>query len=287
MTASNSYQCSCIECKQIFANAGIHTHYIRAHTNLSKRNTGKGTYKFTIWCSCTICKRQLTAQNIQRHVECNHLSTKQKKICKKCGNTHAKSGVFCSHSCANSKKQTAEANKKRSVSLLNIQRPAYTKISKCVICSKYFEGKKKICSPTCKSVLYSNASRKSDMYHIRRSKDEIALFELCNKYYTTVTANEKLFNGWDADILIHDIRVAILWNGPWHYKTMPKLKHSLLQVQNRDKIKINEIKKAGWTAIVYEDRYYTPMEAFNDLMLRTINNIRTLLPPLLDEGLAQ
>ena len=51
-----------------------------------------------------------------------------------------------------------------------------------------------------------------------------------------------MFNGWDADIVIEDIKTAVLWNGIWHYKKITK-KHSVAQVQNRDKIKIDEIKK--------------------------------------------
>lgn len=65
--------------------------------------------------------------------------------------------------------------------------------------------------------------------------------------------NDALFDGWDADILVHDIKLAVLWNGPWHYRKITK-KHSLKQVQTRDAIKLVEIAKAGWTAYVIVDR---------------------------------
>lgn len=39
------------------------------------------------------------------------------KICPKCNSEHEKPGKFCSRSCANSREQTAEINKKRSLSL--------------------------------------------------------------------------------------------------------------------------------------------------------------------------
>lgn len=44
----------------------------------------------------------------------------------------------------------------------------------------------------------------------------------------------------------------MLWNGPWHYKKITK-NHSVKQVQNRDKIKIEEIKKAGYIPYIIKD----------------------------------
>ena len=61
-----------------------------------------------------------------------------------------------------------------------------------------------------------------------------------------------MFNGWDADVIIEDIKYAILWNGPWHYRKITE-EHSVEQVQNRDKIKIHEIEQAGYTPYVIKD----------------------------------
>ena len=61
-----------------------------------------------------------------------------------------------------------------------------------------------------------------------------------------------MFNGWDADIILPKIKYAILWNGKWHYEQIKK-QHSVEQVQNRDNIKINEIKKCGWVPYVIKD----------------------------------
>ena len=46
--------------------------------------------------------------------------------------------------------------------------------------------------------------------------------------------------------------MAVLWNGKWHYQKITK-KHSLKQVQNRDKIKLKEIVKAGFTPYIIKD----------------------------------
>lgn len=52
--------------------------------------------------------------------------------------------------------------------------------------------------------------------------------ELCEKEFKNVGHNEPIFNGWDADVLLYDIKVAILWNGKWHYETVfEKQKSSL------------------------------------------------------------
>lgn len=88
--------------------------------------------------------------------------------------------------------------------------------------------------------------------NLRRSKNEIEFCKLCEEYFNNVKHNECIFNGWDADIIIEDIKFAVLWNGPWHYKQITK-SHSVNQIQNRDKIKINEIKECGWTPYIIKD----------------------------------
>lgn len=87
---------------------------------------------------------------------------------------------------------------------------------------------------------------------LRRSKNEIEFCKLCEEYFNNVKHNECIFNGWDADIIIEDIKFAVLWNGPWHYKQITK-SHSVRQIQNRDKIKIKEIKESGWTPYIIKD----------------------------------
>jgi hypothetical protein len=75
---------------------------------------------------------------------------------------------------------------------------------------------------------------------------------LCESFFRHVRHNEPIFNGWDADIIIEDIKTAVLWNGVWHYRKI-KDKHSVIQVQNRDKIKISEIEKCGYRPYVIKD----------------------------------
>jgi len=85
----------------------------------------------------------------------------------------------------------------------------------------------------------------------KRSKNEVYFSELCENYFK-ITTNEPYFDGWDADVIIHDKKLAILWNGAWHYKQISKTQ-SLKQVQARDKVKTAIIEKYGYTPYVIKD----------------------------------
>jgi hypothetical protein len=114
----------------------------------------------------------------------------------------------------------------------------------------------------------SKGGRKSAATVIKRSKDEIALYELCSTYWPNVTHNRIIIDGWDADIILEDYKVAVLWNGPWHYKQMPHKNHSLAQVQKRDEIKLNKFIALGFMVLTFEDRNYTPNSAFEEIKQR-------------------
>ena len=61
-----------------------------------------------------------------------------------------------------------------------------------------------------------------------------------------------MFNGWDADVIIEDYKIAVMWNGVWHYKKITE-NHSVEQVKNRDKIKIKEITNCGYEPYIIKD----------------------------------
>lgn len=167
---------------------------------------------------------------------------------------------FCSRACANGRVQTEEANKKRSVTLCNRSKniPKMEYKNTCKICGKIFvsigKTKKTTCSKECCKMTLSLGGRNSasKQGEKRRSKNEMYFYALCGARYTNVTHNQPIFNGWDADIIIPDKKVAVLWNGKWHYEKITE-KHSVEQVQNRDRIKIKEIERAGYKAYVIKD----------------------------------
>jgi hypothetical protein len=88
----------------------------------------------------------------------------------------------------------------------------------------------------------------------RRSKNEAYFAELCKNYFGAddIKTNEPMFDGWDADIIIESYKLAILWNGKWHYEKIT-VKHSVAQVQNRDKIKISKIMAYNYIPYVIKD----------------------------------
>lgn len=160
---------------------------------------------------------------------------------------------FCSTNCQN------KGKKKRKKTILP---------KKCPYCEVKFEVEKKkdriFCSRSCSvKFRYRDSEfkeklreygRKGGLNSVqgKRSKNEIHFAELCKNYFNKILTNEPIFNGWDADVIIEDLKTAILWNGKWHYEKITE-SHSLKQVQNRDKIKIKEIKKSGYTPYVIKD----------------------------------
>lgn len=195
---------------------------------------------------------------------------------------------FCNHSCAaeynnkhrirrkktsTPKKRTYKPTKPRSSN-----KPIKIRVLKsniCKICGreynrfKTYGATKVFCSKECQSEYrnnrkqylsketiekYVNAGKKSAKIQSenRRSKNEMYFCKLCEEHFKDVKHNEPIFNGWDADVIIEDIKTAVLWNGKWHYQKITK-KHSLKQVQNRDRIKIKEIESCGYKPYVIKD----------------------------------
>ena len=206
------------------------------------------------------------------------------KVCPKCNITHQKSGKFCSPSCANSRGPRTEEFKnavraklagvptgKKGITLVD-------RIEKqCLHCNGIFLTTEKelnyrknmTCgNKECIKAACREAGKRSASNRKTRSADEVKLYEYCVSEFPKSESNLIIADGWDADIVIPDHKIAILWNGPWHYKDMKMKNHSLAQVQTRDKIKTKLFESLGWTVIVYEDRYYTPETAFQDLIKR-------------------
>lgn len=178
------------------------------------------------------------------------------------------SGEFCCKSCStsfSSKTNRTETNKKISLGLKGKERGNGNVEIKCLYCTNNFsvswnKRKQKCCSKSCsQSYLMINGKasymgKKSVTVQSksRRSKNEIYFAELCKNRFKDVKFNEPMFNGWDADVIIEDLKLAVLWNGNWHYSKI-KEKHSVEQVQNRDRIKQEEIIKSGYNFYVIKD----------------------------------
>ena len=165
----------------------------------------------------------------------------------------------CSRKCANKRTHSEEVKEKISKKLIGINKTDRKKI--CPLCNEEFlyKNKKQIfCSRNCNTINNNNngmgvkGGLASSKICSRRSKNEIAFGEKCKELFENIGYNENFFNGWDADIILHDVKIAIMWNGIWHYEQFRK-KHSVKQVQNRDNIKINEIEKSGYIPYIIKD----------------------------------
>ena len=227
-------------------------------------------------------QRHQLYKNSQEYAKISHEQSQIRKLdeitkwiseqhtCEKCGKIMIEkfgSGRFCCRSCANSHKITKEQKEKTSNTLRRVNISDKQKqifIDKyninpklCIVCNQSIDYQKrrcKTCSTTCLNLLLQEYGKRVSSRNLRRSKNEILFCELCEKHFKSVRHNEAIFNGWDADIIIDDYKLAILWNGVWHYKqVMNNQTSSLRQIQNRDKIKIDEIKKCGYIPLIVED----------------------------------
>ena len=273
--------CSCVICKKVKSSKGIHSHYLVTHTEEGqlkiKRAGSAGAKAGAKAYSLKIkAKRKLT--------ESDYL--KNANYCKCCGillEFNKRFNQYCSRTCSvkisNQRKKGITRSKETKSKISNtikqkFRDSPYTKIKFkiCKYCNANFiwspgiSKSQQWCSNECIISGRSQLARNNPGLCIKRSKLEIELFELCKSNFKNVTNNEAIFNNWDADILIYDFKFAILWNGPWHYKQMGFGNHSLKQVQNRDSIKIKEIKLKGWIPIIFEDRYFTPESALKYLI---------------------
>lgn len=193
----------------------------------------------------------------------------EKHVCECCGKVMTQyygSGRFCSRECANSKKHSEETKEKIRNSMnasaaLNYHSSAveryYHNPRRCKICNSiipYENRNRCTCSDTCLAIRYHDAGVTAAKLLCKRSKNEIEFFNLCEKHFGEgkVFHNLPIFNGWDADIIIPQVNIAVLWNGPWHYIKLME-SHNLKQVQNRDYMKIKEIKKCGYTPYIIKD----------------------------------
>ena len=268
-----------------------HDKIIELHRNSAKEAAAKRKYEkegelreYTVYCHS--CGKEMKVIEPEKLFPC-------------------KEKYFCSSSCSHKRDRSEKTKEKISNSLINYNTNNSNKVNRiCKACGKeYYWSKHKrfigictnvFCSPECSN--YYNAHR-NEFYseeikqkfietgkksaqiqsEKRRSKNEKLFYELCKKHFNKVTHNDAQFNGWDADVLIWDYKVAVLWNGKWHYEKITE-KHSVKQVQNRDEIKCKEIKAIGWDIYIIKDMgRYNPSfvnEQF-ELFLQYIQNIQT------------
>jgi len=223
--------------------------------------------------NCKLCNK-LIYKFIEGQKYCNMLCyqtsrntvkniVKKSVICKLCNTTfitNREEQQFCNISCSNRYIATLPKSKYfRKNILIPIE---------CKLCKKSFQpvsSKIKFCSKPChndflrlpenyeeRRRIGSIGGRISAKNQCRRSKNEIYFYELCLELFPEAIHNEPIFNGWDADVILPKIKIAILWNGIWHYQKVRE-NHSVEQVQTRDKYKLKQIVKCGFVPYIIKD----------------------------------
>ena len=172
---------------------------------------------------CASCGKKILAKSIKR------------KLCKTCKSQHM-----------------IESDKRRGV------RAGL----KCLQCKTPLMSRRKYCDE-CYPAINRMQLAKMRQTQVRRSKNESLFAEMVKQDYQDVLTNEAIFhwikrstgtpgNPWDADVILTRERVAILWNGIWHYKKVMRTQ-SLKQIRARDRIKMSVIRKNGYTPYVIKD----------------------------------
>lgn len=124
----------------------------------------------------------------------------------------------------------------------------------CANCGKLFlspEHKKaKYCSRKCfmESGVFQNG-RKAPHW---RSQNEKHFCELCEAEFQSVKHNVRIFNGFDADVILPDLKIAVLWDGVWHRKQV-HAKQDFEYMQKRDSLRLEAIRAAGFEPYIIED----------------------------------
>ena len=241
------------------------THQLDKYGNLDIYNKVKSAFS----SGASVSRKRQSEKAKEKRKTSTQKWIDEKRQCENCGNIMTVfygSGRFCSRSCANTRQHSDETKAKIGKSGLNrvYKRDISKNIisyernpNRCTQCGKalsYNMRFRKTCSDECLHTLRSELGKKLVALQNLRSKNEIAFCQLCEQYFgkENVLHNAVMFNGWDADIIIPDLKVAILWNGPWHYIEISKTQ-KLKQVQNRDRIKQREIINCGYRPYIIED----------------------------------
>ena len=146
-------------------------------------------------------------------------------------------------------------------------------IKECLLCNNIFNAKRKnqqYCNKDC-SIKKLNidpklnkecgriGGNKSLQMFSRRSKAEIDFANLCINYFGSdnIICNQLIFkdnnnNYWDADIIIKHLKIAILYNGIFHYKKIYK-DQKFERMLVKDRLKQQIIIQNGYTYYIIKD----------------------------------
>lgn len=163
--------------------------------------------------------------------------------------------------------RSEQSKLKTSVAISNLERRS-RKPQFCKNCNKEMyptnkEGKpclRKTCSNTCRVLINKAGSKRgglttsSKTWNARsRSKNERYFAALILKEFPNSLTNKRMFGEYDADVILLDQKIAIHWNGPFHYKPLLGEAH-LQKIQARDALRYEAIEQEGYVNYIIDDR---------------------------------
>jgi len=263
----------CSICKVEFKREAKYVNYsLKKNPNVQFYCT-RSCKKYTQWVNCFLCGKEIERRRADlkktKNSFCsnkcsaiygnkNGLTGDKKKLVEKicsCGIKQLKpitANNLCS-TCFPPKSKPKSGKRRISGRIKREYYESQFKTQPCLKCGKdtFIHCDAKYCL-SCRKERASEHGRMIAANKVKRSKNEIYFAELCKQKFSNITENEQFFDGWDADVILHDYKIAILWNGIWHYQKVNK-KHSVEQVQSRDKIKLKKINQFNYIPYVIKD----------------------------------
>lgn len=244
---------------------------------------------------CPICGKKVDVRSFKQH-ELRHQKELEKEnllargiVCEHCGKVFYKDyrknrmdiPKFCSRSCTNSRTFTEETKKQISISVnshfpekLQLGEKEFWRLQKrkrnyqnknkrvCLDCGKeYFLFGKRKYPDLCKDCAFKKggeaSASKENSHNV--SKSELYFRKLCQEKGYNIVCNKPMFNGFDADIIFLDYKIALHWNGPWHYEGMINgIKgYSWKQIHERDRRRYKNVEDSGYKNYIirYTERF--------------------------------
>lgn len=192
--------------------------------------------------------------------------------CINCNSTIQNNKKFCNSSCAakfnnKNRKRSTESRQKTSQKLKEfyVKNPIekQTIFKHCCVCNIEFIYKhdgRTTCSKQCSSTRRKIAGAKggrvtsSLSFGTRsRSKNERYFSTLLSDHFNNILTNKRMFGEYDADIILEDLKIAIHWNGPFHFLPIFGSEH-LNHIQTRDELRYSSIVLCGYTNYIINDQ---------------------------------
>ncbi len=209
--------------------------------------------------------------------------------------------VFCSQSCSCKHRnkitvRTEKSKQKTAKSLLSYHNKRGRKyktdklgnrIGYCKICNKKIKSKRnspKICKnlnciKECGRISAKSGWLNNKRTKTKRSKSECLLSDKLKIIFPDLTCNTFMFSGgFDADIVIPSLKLAIHWNGPWHYRPIISTEH-FDKIRLRDIRRYKSIELDGYKNYIIKDETGIFNSKFVEIEYeKLINFIKLVLP---------